>query len=157
MQTAAASSHRQERVRYWNSYTRKRLARFYHEALERIYRFQVPAGLRVLEIGCGWGDLLASLRPSFGVGVDFSAVSIQAATRRHPGLRFVLADAHALPLTLQLTAVFVVPVTVAVNCTVCVKNTTDMFPSLTVTDGVLPRPFAQPVQSATLAKAAANK
>src|ERR1700675_2450566 len=64
---------------------------------------------------------------------------------------------QALPLRLQLTAVLFVPVTVAVNGTFCVTYTTDMLPSLTVTDGVLPRPFAQPVQSATFTNATVNK
>jgi len=29
--------------------------------------------MKVLELGCGLGDLLAAVRPSRGVGVDFSA------------------------------------------------------------------------------------
>ena len=32
-------------------------------------QFLIPPGKRVLELGCGRGDLLASLRPSHGVGV----------------------------------------------------------------------------------------
>ena len=58
----------------------------------------LPRGARVLEIGCGAGDLLAGLEPSFGVGVDFSHSMVSAAARRHPHLKFVCADAHALPI-----------------------------------------------------------
>jgi SAM-dependent methyltransferase len=54
----------------------------------------VPPGLRVLELGCGKGDLLASLGPVEGVGVDFSPAMIEQAQHRHPELRFVLTDAH---------------------------------------------------------------
>ena len=54
----------------------------------------------MLELGCGQGDLLAALKPSFGVGVDFSPEMIERARKRHadPNLKFILADAHAPPL-----------------------------------------------------------
>jgi SAM-dependent methyltransferase len=55
-------------------------------------------GARVLEIGCGQGDLLAALHPAVGVGIDFSPAMIERARARHPGLRFVEADAHDLDL-----------------------------------------------------------
>jgi hypothetical protein len=50
----------------------------------------------VLELGCSTGDLLASLQPAEGIGVDFSPTMIDTARRRHPHLRFVEADAHDL-------------------------------------------------------------
>ena len=59
--------------------------RAYHEQLERIARFHVPPGKRVLEIGCGSGDLLAALEPSVGVGIDVSVGMVEAA-REHLGL-----------------------------------------------------------------------
>jgi SAM-dependent methyltransferase len=68
----------------------------YHRRLAEVYSFLVAPGQRVLEVGCGLGDLLAGLRPSFGVGIDFSSEMIRRAARRHPGLRFLQADAHAL-------------------------------------------------------------
>ncbi len=55
-------------------------------------RFLIPEGARVLELGCGIGDLLAGLAPSRGVGVDFSARTLEVARRRHPDLDFHLAD-----------------------------------------------------------------
>ena len=55
---------------------------------------QVTPGQRVLELGCGQGGLLAALKPRVGVGVDFSADVLALAQKRHPELRFVLADAH---------------------------------------------------------------
>lgn len=70
----------------------------YHTRLTEVYRSVVAPHQRVLEIGCGHGDLLAALKPSFGVGVDFSARMLQRAAKRHPHLRFVQADAHALDL-----------------------------------------------------------
>ena len=48
-------------------------AAFYHEEELRYLRFLIPPGLRVLEIGCGTGDVLAGLEPSFGLGVDIQS------------------------------------------------------------------------------------
>jgi SAM-dependent methyltransferase len=71
---------------------------YYHRRLASVLQFLVPPGLRVLEIGCGDGQLLASTRPGYGLGVDFSAHMIGTANRKHPELRFVQADAHHLCL-----------------------------------------------------------
>ena len=69
----------------------KRAAFFHQEDL--LYpKFLIPEGARVLELGCGTGDLLAALRPSFGVGVDFSDATIAQARKAHPGLTFLVAD-----------------------------------------------------------------
>ena len=45
----------------------------YHEDDQKFMRFLIPPGKRVLELGCGRGDLLAALKPSYGVGIDFGA------------------------------------------------------------------------------------
>jgi SAM-dependent methyltransferase len=58
----------------------------------------IPPGQRVLEVGCGTGDLLAGLEPAVGVGVDFTHAALRIARARHPHLRFIETDAHALPL-----------------------------------------------------------
>jgi SAM-dependent methyltransferase len=72
----------------------KRWTAYYREWLAGVYRFCIPAGVRVLDLGCGKGDLLASLKPSEGIGVDFSQSMIDDARKRHHELRFVCADAH---------------------------------------------------------------
>ncbi|HEX7433269.1 MAG TPA: glycosyltransferase [Anaerolineaceae bacterium] len=71
---------------------------YYHHRLSEIYRQLITPGQRVLELGCGLGNLLAALQPSLGVGVDFSDRMISLARKHHPeaSLRFVLADAHDL-------------------------------------------------------------
>jgi SAM-dependent methyltransferase len=66
----------------------------YHEDDYKFMRFLIPPGKRVLELGCGRGDLLAALKPSYGVGIDFGAETIQKANARHPELYFVLGDAE---------------------------------------------------------------
>jgi len=69
--------------------------RWYPQLLARYFAFLVPPGARVLEIGCGLGDLLAAVRPARGVGVDFSPKAIELARARHPQLEFHVAEALA--------------------------------------------------------------
>jgi ubiquinone/menaquinone biosynthesis C-methylase UbiE len=73
--------------------------KFYQAKLAYFYRLMVSPGLRVLELGCGQGDLLAALEPSIGVGVDFSKYMIEQAVRRYPNLKFIQADVHNLSLS----------------------------------------------------------
>jgi SAM-dependent methyltransferase len=96
-----AAVYRRERIAHWDRVARagrhrRRAGAFYHRRLEHIYQFLVRPGLRVLELGCGAGDLLASLNPSDGVGVDFSSAMIDAARTSHANMRFIVADAHDL-------------------------------------------------------------
>jgi SAM-dependent methyltransferase len=70
----------------------KKRNRFYHKSLERYFSLIIPSGSQVLELGCGSGDLLAAVKPSFGLGVDFSHEMISIARTRHPGLNFVQGD-----------------------------------------------------------------
>ncbi len=72
--------------------------RYYHDELARFVSFLVPEGSRVLDIGCGAGDLLAATRPDVGVGVDLSPEMLEVARRRHPGLQFRTGDAEDLPV-----------------------------------------------------------
>jgi len=74
------------------------LNRYYYQDLESFYRTIVPPGSRVLELGSGNGDLLAALRPSRGVGIDFSPAFVLQARERHPGLSFLEMDAEALSI-----------------------------------------------------------
>lgn len=62
--------------------------RVYQQRLESVVRTWIPPGLRVLEIGCRQGDLLASLQPLYGVGMDFSGEMVEHASERHPELHF---------------------------------------------------------------------
>lgn len=65
---------------------------YFHDEDTRYLRFLVPAGARVLELGCGTGAGLAALHPAYGVGVDFSAEMIAVARAQHPQHKFVEAD-----------------------------------------------------------------
>src|SRR5262245_53036804 len=67
--------------------------RYYHWLLKRYCAFLVPPGQRVLEVGCGLGDLLSAVQPSHGAGVDFSPAVIELARQRYPQFEFAVADA----------------------------------------------------------------
>jgi SAM-dependent methyltransferase len=79
---------------------RRKFNAAYREDDRKFMRFLIPPGKRVLELGCGSGELLAALEPSYGVGVDFGAKTIARAKGLHPGLNFVLGDAED-PVTLS--------------------------------------------------------
>ena len=72
------------------------LGGYYHRRLLDIYRAHVPAGQRVLELGCGTGDVLAAVQPAHGLGVDLSPAIVAAARARHSQLAFEVGDAHDL-------------------------------------------------------------
>lgn len=67
--------------------------RYYHRLIENYTGFFVPPGMKVLEVGCGLGDLLASVKPSRGVGIDFSLSVVEMARERHDDLEFHVAEA----------------------------------------------------------------
>jgi SAM-dependent methyltransferase len=55
-------------------------------------KFLIPKGVRVLDLGCGTGDLLAELEPSYGVGVDVSPAMVEQAKRLYPHVHFAVGD-----------------------------------------------------------------
>jgi 2-polyprenyl-3-methyl-5-hydroxy-6-metoxy-1,4-benzoquinol methylase len=79
----------EEHQRLWNEAAGQRgWGDYYHRRLIEVYRFLVSPGKRVLEIGCGEGDLIASVAPAYGVGVDFANKMVELARTRHPEIHF---------------------------------------------------------------------
>jgi SAM-dependent methyltransferase len=98
---SAGITYQQTRVAHWDKVACLRdswhgWGGSYHKRLAEVYRFLVSPGQRVLEIGCGLGDLLAAVEPARGVGVDFSSEAVTRARSRHEALEFIHADAHDL-------------------------------------------------------------
>jgi SAM-dependent methyltransferase len=98
---AAQRAYRDARIAHWDAVAIKRdswsgLGAGYHARLREIYRFLVPPNVRVLEVGCGMGDLLAAVGPGRGVGIDFSPEMLRRARLKHPDLEFHEADVHDL-------------------------------------------------------------
>jgi len=65
---------------------------YFHRYLTKIVSHHVIPGSRVLDIGCAGGDMLAALKPSYGVGIDINASAIADAKKNHPTLTF-----HEMP------------------------------------------------------------
>jgi SAM-dependent methyltransferase len=71
---------------------------YYYSWLDKIYKFVVRPNSRVLHIGCECGDLLAAVKPSYGVGVDADPEMIELAKKRFGHLKFYKMDPHELEL-----------------------------------------------------------
>jgi SAM-dependent methyltransferase len=72
--------------------------RYFYDCLKRVLQFIVEPGKRVLDVRCETGQLLASVRPGFGVGVEISEAMVERARRQHPDLHFVQSDPENLEL-----------------------------------------------------------
>jgi len=95
------SEYQQAREQFWdqaNGSTSHSWGAYYQKKLAHIYQNIVPSDCKVLELGCRGGALLHSLKPSFGVGVDFSEQALIKARKHYPHLQFVHMDAHQLHL-----------------------------------------------------------
>ena len=66
--------------------------KYFYDEDQRYMKFLIPENARVLELGCGVGELLAALKPACGVGVDFSHAMIGIARTRLPNLEFHVGD-----------------------------------------------------------------
>jgi SAM-dependent methyltransferase len=66
--------------------------RYYTEEVQRLIKTLIPPGSRVLEVGCGLGDLLQALGMPGGIGIDISSRMIKIGRQRHPELDLRVAD-----------------------------------------------------------------
>lgn len=71
----------------------KRNRYFYQREVKALQRYLVSSD-RVLEVGCGNGDLLGALDVQTKVGVDISPKMIETARQRHPGIEFHTLNAE---------------------------------------------------------------
>ncbi|MHC4562811.1 MAG: glycosyltransferase [Planctomycetota bacterium] len=95
--------HKQKVVEFFDVSASKRVKygrrnRYYHRLLAEHFRFMIPEGKRVLEIGCADGRLLSRLNPSRGLGIDISPAMIERAREHHPdeALQFEVGDIEAV-------------------------------------------------------------
>lgn len=84
----------QTRSSHWDNLhaSQHKTGKYYHSYTQAIYRNLIPEGSSVLEIGSGSGDLLAALKPSTGIGVDFSQRAVKLASKTYPELSFVVSE-----------------------------------------------------------------
>lgn len=62
--------------------------KYYYSLLFKTYRYLIPKGKKVLEVGCSMGDLLDAVQPSVGVGIDVSPKMTQYAKEKYPKYQF---------------------------------------------------------------------
>jgi len=74
------------------------LNRYYQEQVQALIRTLVLPGSRVLDVGCGFGDLLASLPVADSVGLEGSARMVEIGRVRHPELDLRAVDVERDPL-----------------------------------------------------------
>lgn len=98
-----------KRIAHWDAVAKRKrkiqLGGYYHKRLAKNFQFFIPPGQRICEIGCGKGDLLAHLEPSYGLGVDFSREMIGHAKEKHPSLNFIHVDCHDMDIDEKFDAI----------------------------------------------------
>jgi len=94
-QSSPCNSSRQNSTENMSPSWRKRNS-YYYNWLDRIYKFVVRPNSRVLHIGCECGDLLAAVKPAYGVGIDEDPELIELAKKRFDHLNFHVMDPHNL-------------------------------------------------------------
>ena len=80
-------------IEFWNDTALerakwKRRNRFYYQEQERYFSFIIHPQSNVLEVGCGTGELLNAVRPSYGIGIDISPNMIEIAKKNIHILNF---------------------------------------------------------------------
>lgn len=66
----------------------KRRNSYYHRYLTRWCQSTVLPGRRVLDVGCGRGEILAAVEPRKGLGIDVSPRMVSCAAAEFPALEF---------------------------------------------------------------------
>lgn len=64
-------------------------SRGYRRILAKYLNFYIPKRVRLLEIGCGTGEVLGALGERERIGIDLVGEQVEEATRRHPECSFL--------------------------------------------------------------------
>ncbi|TSC91509.1 MAG: type 12 methyltransferase [Parcubacteria group bacterium Licking1014_17] len=75
---------------------------YYYENLKKIFIVIIPEGSKVLEIGCGTGDILASLKPQQGLGIDISYKMVELANLKYKSNKNLSFEARDITKTNEL-------------------------------------------------------
>lgn len=65
---------------------------YYHNYIKNLLKFLVPERKKILDIGCGFGDFLNELKPTFGLGIDIADKMIEENKKKYPELKFEVLD-----------------------------------------------------------------
>ena len=72
--------------------------KYFYDRMKRLLRFIVEPNKRVLEVRCESGHFLASVAPSYGLGIEISESMVACARSEFPNLQFVQSDPEDLEL-----------------------------------------------------------
>jgi SAM-dependent methyltransferase len=67
------------------------------DGLLRLLHASLPPGGRVLDVGCGYGDMLAETRSAVRIGIDVNLDALRQAATRAAGARFAMGAVESLP------------------------------------------------------------
>ena len=76
----------------------KRKNSYYYSTIKAFISRIIPHGSNVLEVGCGTGDILASMVPARGVGIDISKKMVELASEKYPRYTFIHSPIENLEL-----------------------------------------------------------
>jgi len=90
----------------------KKKNNYYYEILKKLYLELIPEAKskRILEIGCGTGNLISFLRPKQGIGIDVSKQMIRIAKEKHRDIDFKVMSAEFLELDGMFDYIFLADV-----------------------------------------------
>ncbi len=71
---------------------------YYYKNLINFFNYNTTEKCSILEIGCGTGYLLHSLKPVRGVGIDLSGEMVRIAKENYPECEFIQMDAENITL-----------------------------------------------------------
>jgi len=83
----------------------KKAKGFYSEDIRSMKEY-IPKNSKILEIGCGNGNLLAALEPSIGVGIDISKGMIAEAKNKYDNIDFIEADIENTNILKKINQLF---------------------------------------------------
>jgi len=97
---------KKQKIEFFNSIAKerdhwKRKNRYYYKKITQLMKFIIPEESTVLEIGCGTGDLLNDLKPSVGVGIDFSKNMNEIAKKKYSSANLIFLEMDAENLNLN--------------------------------------------------------
>lgn len=83
---------------------------YYYSSIKSYISRIVPEGASVLEVGCGTGQILDSLKPSRGVGIDISGEMIKLASQKFPQHTFIHSPIEDLSINEKFDYIIMVDV-----------------------------------------------
>ncbi|MBN1870701.1 MAG: glycosyltransferase [Candidatus Omnitrophica bacterium] len=93
------------RYDYW-----KRRNSYYYDTIKDFVSRIIPPASSVLEVGCGTGEILDTVRPARGVGIDISEKMVALAAQKYPQYTFIHSPIESLRLDEQFDYIIMVDV-----------------------------------------------